>query len=190
MGEGRNQVPMDPVSRLQPPGARGDLLVRRVLVQGREVEVVLGVVADLVAPVDDPAGQAGVFGEPGADREHRHARPGPFAPGECGAGEVRVAPSVEGEGDAGPVAGTVRDPEGQPGEAVRGGGGGRSRFRQHGGASGSARRPVAPGASRGEGGGQRPGPRAQCVTAAHRSPVSVHARPPHAPRVPPIPGTQ
>lgn len=115
---------MEPVSRLQPLGTSGDLRVRLGLAHRGDVDVALGVVAEVVAAVEDPAGHLGVFVEPAADGEDGDPGPGPFGLGQHGPGDGGVALAVEGEGDARLVTGAVVDLHRLPGEAARGGRGG------------------------------------------------------------------
>lgn len=86
--------------------------------------MVLGVVAEFVAAVEDAPGHFGVFVEPAADGEDGDPGVGPFGLGEQGAGDGGVALAVEGEGDAGAVAGAVLDLDRLPGKR-RGPGAGR-----------------------------------------------------------------
>lgn len=118
---------MEPVSRLQPLGAAGDLRVRLGLAHRRDVGMVLGVIAEVMAAVEDPAGHVGVLVEPAPDGEDGDPDVGPFRLGEHGPGDGGVALAVEGEGDAGAVTRTVVDLDRLPGEAVRGGCGARGR---------------------------------------------------------------
>lgn len=84
----------------------------------------LGVVAEVVAAVEDPAGHLGVLVQPAAHGEDGDPRPGAFGRAEDGAGDGGITLAVEGERHAGPVAGAVVDLYGLPGDAVRGGHGG------------------------------------------------------------------
>lgn len=96
-------------------------------------------VAEVVAAVQDPAGDAGVLVEPGPDGQHGDACAVPFGLVEQGAGDGGVALAVEGEGDAGTVAGPVRDLDGLSGEgARRGRGEGRAALPGAAGADGAA----------------------------------------------------
>lgn len=142
-----------------------------------------GVVAQVVTAVEDPAGHRGILVEPGTDGEDGDPRSGPFRLGEYGLGDCGAALAVEGERDAGPAAGAVRDLGRLPGEGEGGRGVVRDRgFRGTGrGACGAG-----PGRGRGRGGcatagtarGERPGDgRAgscpQCAAAAYVSHATI-----------------
>lgn len=107
---------MEPVSRLQPLGAAGDLRVRRRLAHCRDVDMALGVVAEVVPPVEDPAGHLGVLVEPVADGEDGDPGVGTFRLGEHGPGDGRVTLAVEGQRYAGATAGAVVDLDRLPGK--------------------------------------------------------------------------
>lgn len=181
---------MEPVKPAQPLGAAGDLCVCLGLAHRGDVEVALGVVAEVVAAVEDAAGHLGVFVEPAADSEDGDPGVGPFGLGEYGPGDGGVALAVEGEGDAGAVAGAVVDLGRLPGKAARGRRGVRGRVpggRGRGGVLRARRGRAGPGrrtggvaavrASGGQGAGEGgPCSRAQGAAAVHRWVGGVHTQ--------------
>lgn len=143
--------------------------------------MVLGVVAEVVAAVEDPAGHVGVLVQPAAHGEDGDPRPGTFGFSQDGPGNGGITLAVEGEGDTCPVAGAVVDLHGLPGDAVRGGGvragGGGPPLRCRAGewlrrCAGGVRVRAAGGEGGREGG---PGSCAQGAAAVHRSVGGVHA---------------
>src|SRR5262245_7677013 len=94
---------------VQPPRASRDLRVGARGVHGLDVQVVHGVIAQVVATVQDPPRDLRVLPEPGPYGEHRDLRSRPFRLGEQRVSQRYRSLTVEGERHLGPVSWPVHD---------------------------------------------------------------------------------
>ena len=97
--DGRNQVPIDPVSR-RSVRAQSSISVKACgAVHARDVEMVLRMVSELVSAIEDATGHRRLGGKPTADGEHRDADAARLEFRQQLRDEGRVALAVEGESD-------------------------------------------------------------------------------------------
>src|ERR1700755_1375915 len=93
----------------QSPRAPGDLRIGVSGVHRRDVEVMHGVIAQVVPPAQDPLRDLRVLLEPGSDGEHRDVGSRALGFGEQRLGHRYRSLAMEGERHLGPVSWPVRD---------------------------------------------------------------------------------
>src|SRR5690242_11703128 len=93
----------------QSPRAPGDLRVGASGVHGRDIEVMHGVIAQVVAPGQDPLRDLRVLLEPSPDGEHRDVGSRPLGFGEQRLGHRYRSLTMKGERHLGPVSWPVHD---------------------------------------------------------------------------------